>query len=148
MTENPLAKKLKLMPGQRAALIGAPVDYSAELAPLPAGVELLDLDLVDLVDLVDRLDGAFDWLQLFVRNSTELAERLPGVRRALKPAGLLWITFPKGSSKIQTDLTRDKGWEAVGPADLKWINLVSVNDTWSAFSLRPYKPGEARQTFR
>ena len=88
MTENPLAKKLKLMPGQRAALIGAPVDYSAELAPLPAGVELLDLvDLVDRIDLVDRLDGAFDWLQLFVRNSTELAERLPGVRpRSNRPA--------------------------------------------------------------
>jgi hypothetical protein len=137
MTDNPLAKKLKLMPGQQAALIGAPEDYAAALAPLPDGVELLD-----------QLDGTFDWMQLFVRNSAELTERLPDVRRALKPAGLLWVTFPKGSSKIQTDLTRDKGWDAVGPADLKWINLVSVNDTWSAFSLRPYKPGEARQTFR
>src|SRR5512133_2384225 len=129
MTENPLAKKLKLMPGQRAALIGAPVDYSTELSPLPAGVELLDS--------VDHLDGAFDWLQLFVRNSTELAERLPGVRRALKPTGLLWITFPKGSSKIQTDLTRDKGWEKVEQFDLKWVTLISLNETWSAFSLRP-----------
>jgi hypothetical protein len=137
MADNPLAKKLKLMPGQRAALIGAPEGYVAALAPLPDGVELLD-----------HLDGAFAGMQLFVRNSAELAERLPDVRRALKPAGLLWITFPKGSSKIQTDLTRDKGWDAVGPADLKWINLVSVNDTWSAFLLRPYKPGEARQTFR
>ncbi len=137
MADNSLAKKLKLMPDRRAALIGAPDGYADELAPLPQGVGLLD-----------HLDGEFDWLQLFVRNSAELAERLPDVRRSLKPAGLLWITFPKGSSKIQTDLTRDKGWDAVGQADLKWINLVSVNETWSAFSLRPYKPGEARQTFR
>ncbi len=135
--ENPLARKLKLQPGQRAALIGAPEGYAAALAPLPEGVRLLD-----------RLDGEFDWVQLFVRNSGELAERLPDVRRALKPASLLWIAFPKGSSKIQTDLTRDQGWDAVGPADLKWINLVSVDETWSAFSLRPYKPGEARQSFR
>jgi hypothetical protein len=137
MADNVLAKKLKLQPGQRAALLGAPESYAPALLPLPEGVEL-----------VDHLDGEFDWVQLFVRNSAELAERMPEVRRALKPVSLLWITFPKGSSKIQTDLTRDKGWDAVGPADLKWINLVSVDDTWSAFSLRPYKPGEARQSFR
>jgi len=61
---------------------------------------------------------------------------------------MLWITFPKGISKIQTDLTRDKGWEALQTLDLKWINLISVNETWSAFALRPYKEGEARQSFR
>ena len=37
---------------------------------------------------------------------------------------------------------------AVQQADLKWINLVSVNETWSAFSLRPYQPGEPRRSFR
>jgi hypothetical protein len=68
------------------------------------------------------------------------------VKAALKPVSLLWISFPKGSSKIQTDLTRDKGWDSV--RDLKWVTLVSVDETWSAFSLRPYKPGEAKQTFR
>jgi hypothetical protein len=45
-------------------------------------------------------------------------------------------------------VTRDKGWAALHDSDLKWIMLVSVNETWSAFSLRPYKPGEARQSFR
>ena len=44
--------------------------------------------------------------------------------------------------------TRDKGWDALQPLDLKWITLISVNETWSAFSLRPYKPGEERQSFR
>jgi hypothetical protein len=61
---------------------------------------------------------------------------------------MLWISFPKGSSKIQTDLTRDKGWEGVQALDLKWVNLVSVNETWSAFALRPYKEGEKKQSFR
>ncbi|MBI3304432.1 MAG: hypothetical protein HYZ72_20405 [Deltaproteobacteria bacterium] len=73
---------------------------------------------------------------------------LPRVVRALKPESLLWIAFPKGTSKVQTDPTRDKGWEAVQQADLKWVTLISVNETWSAFALRPYKPGEPRQTFR
>ncbi len=49
---------------------------------------------------------------------------------------------------IQTDLTQDVGWDALQQADLKWVTLISVDPTWSAFCLRPYKPGEARQSFR
>jgi hypothetical protein len=132
-----LAAKLKLKPGQRAAVLNAPEGYRAALGPLPTGVEL-----------VERLTGKFDWIQLFVRSQAELEKSLPKAAKALKPESLLWIAFPKGTSKIQTDLTRDKGWDAVRQADLKWINLVSVDDTWSAFSLRPYREGEARQSFR
>jgi hypothetical protein len=72
----------------------------------------------------------------------------PQVISALKPESLLWICFPKGTSKTQTDLTRDKGWDSLQQANLKWITLVSVDETWSAFALRPYKPGEKRQSFR
>lgn len=137
MAESALAKKLKLKPTQRAAVLNAPQGYAKGLQPLPAGVKL-----------GDKLQGEFDWIQVFVQNKAELDKLVPKVKRALKPESLLWISFPKGSSKIQTDLTRDKGWEALQKADLKWITLVSVDETWSAFSLRPYKPGEARQSFR
>lgn len=87
-------------------------------------------------------------MQIFVKDKAELGRLIPQVWSALKPESLLWISFPKGSSKIQTDLTRDQGWEVVQEFDLKWVNLVSVNATWLAFSLRPYKPGEKRQSFR
>jgi hypothetical protein len=137
MTENPLLKKLKLKPGQRAAIINAPDGYIEALPPLPADVEVSK-----------ELAGTFDWVQLFVKTQAELEQEIGRVRAALGPAGTLWITFPKGSSKIQTDLTRDKGWDALQAIDLKWITLISVDDTWSAFALRPYKPGEARQSFR
>ncbi len=46
---------------------------------------------------------------------------------------------------MQTDLTRDKGWDALKGVDLKWITLISVNDTWSAFALRQYRTGETKQ---
>jgi hypothetical protein len=137
MTDNALAKKLKLKPGQRAAIINAPAGYVDSLRPLPERVEL-----------ADQLDGQFDWVQVFLKTQAELETLFPRLLQALKPQSMLWFTFPKGTSKIQTDLTRDKGWDAVQGADLKWINLISVNDTWSAFAVRPYKPGEARQSFR
>jgi hypothetical protein len=137
MTENVLAKKLKLGPGVRAAIIGAPEGYIDSLRPV-----------AEQVDLSQQLDGTFDWVQIFVKNQAEVAQLFPKVVQALKPESTLWVSFPKGTSKIQTDLTRDRGWDVVQQADLKWINLISVDETWSAFSLRPYKPGEARQSFR
>jgi hypothetical protein len=86
------------------------------LDPLPEGVHLSD-----------RLDGKYDWLQVFVKNETELVALLPAILNALKAGSLVWITFPKGSSKIQTDLTRNKGWDSLRGSDVKWLCLVSVN---------------------
>ena len=131
-----LAKKLKLQPGLRAAVIGAPPGYVERLAA------------VDGLALSTTLDGRFDWIQVFVRTSAELADIVKPVTGAIAPAGRVWICYPKGSSKIQTDLTRDKGWQPLDGGDLMWLSLVSIDETWSAFGLRPYKPGEARQTFR
>ena len=137
MAESALAKKLKLKSGLRAAVIYAPSGYLDALEPLPAGVEL-----------TERLQGQFDWVQAFIRNKAELDKLVPKILDSLKPEGLLWLTFPKGSSKIQTDLARDKGWDALRGANLRWITLVSVDDTWSAFSLRPSRPGEKPQSSR
>ncbi len=134
MPQSPLAKKLKLKPDAQAAVINAPENYVAELRHDTA--------------MSPTLNGKFDWIQIFVRNKSELEELAPKAAKALKPESILFISFPKGSSKIQTDLTRDKGWESTRKLDLKWINLVSVNETWSAFALRPYREGEKHQSFR
>ena len=134
MLESPLAKKMKLKSGLRAAVINAPENYVDELRHDTA--------------MSPTLNGKFDWIQIFVKSKAELDALAPKASRALKPESMLWISFPKGTSKIQTDLTRDKGWEGVQALDLKWINLVSVNETWSAFALRPYKEGEKKQSFR
>ena len=92
--------------------------------------------------------GKFDCVQLFVRNKAELDAHGPKAAKALKPESILWVSSPKGSSGIQTDLRRDQGWENVQQLSLKWINLVSINETWSAFGMRPYRDGEERQSFR
>lgn len=134
MPESPLAKKMKLKAGLKAAVINAPENYVDELRHDTA--------------MSATLNGKFDWIQIFVRSKAELDGLAPRAAKALKPESMLWISFPKGSSKIQTDLTRDKGWESLQALDLKWITLVSVNETWSAFALRPYKEGEKKQSFR
>jgi hypothetical protein len=132
MPESTLAKKMKLKPGARAAIINAPEQYLDELKHDS--------------DIAQKLSGTFDWVQVFAKDKKELASFAPKAASALKPDSILWLSFPKGSSRIQTDLTRDKGWGILQDLDLKFITLVSVNDMWSAFAFRPYKEGEKRQS--
>jgi hypothetical protein len=130
MASISLAHKLKLKPLSQAALLNAPEGYLVELAP-------------ERVTIDHALAGSYDWIQVFVTSKAEIEALFPALLAALKPESLLWISFPKGKSKGQSDLTRDQGWESV--QGLKWINLVAINHAWSAFSLRPYKPGEAQK---
>ena len=135
MAASPLARKMKLDSAKRAAIINPPEGYLTALKPLPKNLELLT-----------ELKGKFDWVQIFVKNKAEFDKTLPKALKALAPESRIWISFPKGSSKMQTDLTRDKGWDSLKGVDLRFVNLISVTDTWSAFNLRTYKPGEERQS--
>jgi hypothetical protein len=133
---GPLVRKLKLAAATRPAVVGGPAGLSDSLAASlgrPVG---------------DALDGRHDWILLFALDRAALEAGLPAVATALDDPGLLWLAYPKGSSKAQSDLTRDAGWESVAAADLMWLGLISIDQTWSAFSLRRYRPGEARQTVR
>jgi len=132
-----LGAKLKLRPGARAALLGAPPGYRKALGKLPAGATI-----------ATTLKGKHDWVQVFARTAADLRRLAPPAVRALGPEGLLWISFPKGTSQVQTDLTRDTGWDALRRHALKWVTLVSVDRTWSAFCVRRFRPGEARRSFR
>lgn len=129
-----LAKKMRFDSAKHAAIINAPPGYLKLLQPLPRDLKLSE-----------KLDGVFDWIQVFVKDKAEFEALLPKAISAMGPESRIWISFPKGSSKIQTDLTRDKGWDALRDVDLKWVNLISVNEVWSAFNLRTYTPGEERQ---
>jgi hypothetical protein len=59
--------------------------------------------------------------------------------KLLKENIIVWVYYPKGTSKIQTDLTRDKGWDCLlsEKDKLTWMSLISFDDTWSVFGFRP-----------
>jgi len=131
-----VARKTKLDAAARPLVLGAtPEDAAALSGTRDAAIPTSP-------------DGKHDWIVLYVANRASLEAALPGASAALDSPGTLWIAYPKGSSKLQTDLTRDQGWDALKEQDLMWLTLISIDETWSAFSLRHYKPGEARQTFR
>ena len=129
-------RKLKLAAARSPVVVGAAEADRAALAEARGSA------------IPDRLTGSHDWILLYAVDRAALERSLSAAAAALDSPGTLWIAFPKGSSKLQTDLTRDTGWDAVRGTDLMWLTLVSIDDTWSAFSLRHYRPGEPRQAFR
>jgi hypothetical protein len=123
----------------------------ATRSPVVLGASQADLEAMAQVRgsaISDRLAGSHDWILLYAVDRSALDRSVSAAAAALASPGTLWIAFPKGSSKVQTDLTRDTGWDAIRGTDLMWLTLVSIDDTWSAFSLRHYRPGEPRQAFR
>ena len=90
MTENPLIKKLQIKPGQRIIILNAPPDYLETLEPLPQGIEQ-----------TEKLSGSFDFIHFFAANTSELARYIPSVLSSLKENGILWISYPKKTGKIE-----------------------------------------------
>lgn len=126
MADSSLAKKLLIKPGQRMVVINPPPGYLDELGPLPEGV-----------GLADRPEGSFDFVHLFVKDSQELKGLAPVALGAVKRDGLLWISYPKQSSKVKTDITRDTSWEPVRREGFELVSMVSVDEVWSACRFRP-----------
>jgi hypothetical protein len=78
-SKRSLADKLGFKPEMRAALLGAPKGYAATLGALPPGIVVLR-----------AARGHFDLVQLFLDRAAELDRRLPALRAAIAPDGMLW----------------------------------------------------------
>jgi hypothetical protein len=121
---TPLAKKLGIKEGTRLLLVGAPDQYLALLAPLPEGVQL------------DRqLSEATDITQIFAARSEELEQLLVSFRHKLKPNGVIWVSWPKKSAKVPTDITEDIIRDIALPLGYVDIKVCAVNEIWSGLKL-------------
>ena len=126
MAKASLVKKLRIQPGQRLLILNPPSGYIESLGDLPEGVEVSE-----------KPEGKFDFVHLFVRDSTEFADLSPKAMDVVKYDGLLWISYPKRSSKVATDLTRDVMWDLVADTGLRPVTQVSIDEVWSALRFRP-----------
>lgn len=120
-SDKPLWQKLGIKPGMVVVALGAPKNYRDLLAPLPEGVRLLN-----------RLSNGLACIHSFSTSAHTLGRELSGFTASLAPDGILWISWPKKTSGLKTDLEeniiRDIGL-AHGLVDVK---VCAVDDTWSA----------------
>jgi len=120
---TPLARKLGIKEGHRIAFPGAPGHFEGLL------------DLPDGVALRARARGPLDVIVFFTTRRSELERRLPALRRALDPAGGLWIAWPKRASGVQTDITEDVARELGYENALVDNKVCAIDETWSGLRL-------------
>ena len=91
-----LVDKLGIKPGMRIAILGAPRGFRSTLGALPDGVS---------VTTAPR--GTMAFIHFFTMQRSLLEKRFPALKRALARDGALWVSWPKKTSGIETDLTED-----------------------------------------
>lgn len=121
---KPLAEKLGIKAGWAIAVLGAPRGYRRTLGALPARVRL-----------VTRASAALPFIHFFTKRRAELERRLPGLLRVLEPAGALWVSWPKGSSGVATDVTEDVIRRVALPTGLVDVKVCAIDDVWSGLKL-------------
>jgi hypothetical protein len=118
-----VAAKARVKPGTTIAVLNS----------VPAVVESLCLPK----DVAFVAPGKAQLVFLFVNSRAELESRMPRAVAALAPSAALWVFFRKGSKASKLDMNRDDVWAIAERLGMRPLGLVSVDETWSAFRLRP-----------
>ena len=116
---TPLPKKLGIKPGLRVRLKNAPGEVRAELHEALSQCE------------VSERGNWLDFAMFFTKSQTELKKHFGSVERLLAPAGMLWVSWPKKTSGVPSDLNENIVREIGLGAGLVDVKVCAVTDVWS-----------------
>jgi hypothetical protein len=117
---KPLSQKLGLKPGFCIFVDGAPGDYRKLVGEWPQGAKL-----------VKQAKPPLDLVHLFVTQAKGLAATLGSYREAIAPDGMIWVSWPKKSSGVATDLSDIVVRDTALPLGLVDIKVCAVDEVWS-----------------
>jgi hypothetical protein len=117
---TPLPKKLGIKPGSSVCMVDAPPEVRSELSTALAGCE-------HVADAKSPLDFAL----VFTKSKAELAKEFQKLSKRLAPAGMLWVSWPKRSSGVATDLNGNIVREIGLAAGLVDVKVCAITDVWS-----------------
>jgi hypothetical protein len=115
---TPLPKKLGIKDGFRVALVEMPADVRAELKDTLAACKVVP-------------GGSLDFAILFVKTQAELKQKFSRLAKQLAPTGMLWVSWPKKSSGVVTDVNENDVRKVGLDAGLVDVKVCAVNDVWS-----------------
>lgn len=121
---TPLAQKLGIKAGQKVATIEAPKGYRELLAPLP-----------EHVSCTTKVAAPTPFVHLFVKERQTLEKELKRLRKLLADNGTLWVSWPKKSSGIPTDITEDVIRAVCLPLGFVDVKVCAVDEVWSGLKL-------------
>ncbi len=117
---TPLARKLGIKSGFCATVLGGPKNYFELIQDSPADVRWVDFGS-DLADFV----------HFFSDSRSELDHMMPALKKSIAKSGMLWISWPKKSSGVETDLDGNIVREIGLMHGLVDVKVCSVDETWS-----------------
>jgi DUF3052 family protein len=121
---TPLAKKLGIKEQTTVVAVGAPKGYRRLLEPLPAAVRF-----------ASKIDKTTDIVHVFSTDKSELSRELVSYRKKLAPDAAIWVSWPKKSAKVPTDITEDVVRELALPLGFVDIKVCAVDEVWSGLKL-------------
>lgn len=124
MEISPLAKKLRIKPGHKILLVNAPEKFIAT-------IEHPDIFISYELEITE-----FDVIIGFYKQQSALDKDTSSLNAAMGDKGILWVCYPKGTSKVPTDLNRDILYENLLAKGLKGVAMVAIDDTWSALRVK------------
>lgn len=123
-SDTPLIKKLGIKEGARLFVKNSPIEYGVLLERIP-----------DRVEVKPGLVNDIDFVHIFTKLRNELSEFLPKAKEAIVPNGVIWVSWPKKSSKVITDVTEDVIREICLPMDLVDTKVCAIDNVWSGLKL-------------
>ena len=127
---KPLPEKLGYKAGQHALFIGLPT----ALASLPASTRFASIAQERDWDAA-LPGGAFDLIHAFTMRGSDLDGGLARLRAALRPEGMIWVSWPKKAAKVATDVTEDRIRDAALAGDLVDVKVAAIDAVWSGLKL-------------
>ena len=121
-----LARKLGLNPGMRALIIAPPPGYLKLLTPLP-----------DSLTVSSKADGVYPFVHVFAMRLSEISEFAKKLPKYAAPNALVWISYPKKTSKLKGNLSRDVIRKAMSCPGWRAVSIVAIDEEWSALRFRP-----------
>ena len=121
---TPLARKLGIKAGCRLFVADAPKDYVALLEPLPDGIAMLA-----------RPASTTDIAHIFVTSRTTLESLLKKCLAKMRYDAAIWVSWPKKSAKVPTDVTEDAIRAVALPMGLVDVKVCAVDEVWSGLKL-------------
>jgi hypothetical protein len=93
--------------------------------------------MADGIKLLKASARRVDCVIAFVRCKADVQAMAPTVLGTVVEDGLLWFAYPKKSSAVKSDLSRDSGWEPVFAGGFDSVAQISIDETWTGFRFRP-----------
>jgi hypothetical protein len=121
---TPLMKKLGIKEGYKICIINGPENYWELIGSLPSAVEI-----------VNPYTENIDFLHLFSKSKDEYEQLIYAFKHQINQKGMIWISWPKKSSKVQTDINEEWIRHIATNNELVDVKVCAIDETWSGLKL-------------